>query len=822
MLHRSHYASDTIRDKMNDIVKSREDLEKAWMARRMKLDQCLELQLFYRDCEQAENWMANREAFLASEDMGGDNVEVLIKKHEDFDKAINAQEQKIGDLVSLADQLTAHDHYAAEPIKAKKRQVLERWQNLKEGLIKKRSKLGESQTIQRFSREADEIESWIHERVQQTLVDESLKDPANIQSKHQKHQAFEAELKANAERIEQVLAMGNNLVEKGQVAGSEDAVTDRLNSIREQWMQLTTKTTEKSLKLKDANKQRSYNAAVKDIDFWLGEIESLLKTEDSGKDLPSVENNLKKHSLLEADIIAHEERIKDMNALAESLIESGQFDAPTIREKKASINERYERIKTLGTYRRQRLNEANTLQQLFRDIADEESWIKDKKILVNSDDFGRDMIGVQNLRKKHKRLESDLAAHEPAILAVQDAGQKLMVESTLGTQETEQRLQLLENNWQELKRLAALRGTKLEESLVFQQFIARVEEEEAWISEKQQLLSVQDFGDTMAAVQGLIKKHGAFEVDFTVHQERCAEIISAGQSLIGESNHHKDAIEQRLKSLEQRLNHIQDSARLRLARLNDNAAFLEFMWKADVVENWIADKEIQVRSEDFGRDLSSVQTLLAKQDAFDAGLTAFEQEGILSLTQMKDQLVASNTNKNQADGIEKRYAFVINRWQTLLKASQARKQKLLLMQERFKQIEDAFLTFAKKASAFNSWFENAEEDLTDPVRCNSLEEIKALREAHQQFLGTLSSAQADFTTLAQLDRQIKSFNVDSNPYTWFTMDALEETWRNLQKIIKERDAELHKEHQRQEGNDRLRREYASLANTFHQWLTDTR
>lgn len=100
------------------------------------------------------------------------------------------------------------------------------------------------------------------------------------------------------------------------------------------------------------------------------------------------------------------------------------------------------------------------------------------------------------------------------------------------------------------------------------------------------------------------------------------------------------------------------------------------------------------------------------------------------------------------------------------------------------QVEDLFLTFAKKASAFNSWFENAEEDLTDPVRCNSLEEIRALREAHDAFRSSLSSAQADFSQLAELDRQIKSFRVASNPYTWFTMEALEETWRNLQKIIK--------------------------------------
>ncbi len=55
------------------------------------------LQLFNRDCEQAENWMAAREAFLASDDKGDslDSVEALIKNHEDFDKAINVQEEKI-------------------------------------------------------------------------------------------------------------------------------------------------------------------------------------------------------------------------------------------------------------------------------------------------------------------------------------------------------------------------------------------------------------------------------------------------------------------------------------------------------------------------------------------------------------------------------------------------------------------------------------------------------------------------------------------------------------------------------------------------------
>jgi spectrin alpha len=57
----------------------------------------------------------------------------------------------------------------------------------------------------------------------------------------------------------------------------------------------------------------------------------------------------------------------------------------------------------------------------------------------------------------------------------------------------------------------------------------------------------------------------------------------------------------------------------RKAKLMDNSAYLQFMWKADVVESWVADKETHVRSEEYGRDLSTVQTLLTKQETFDAG-----------------------------------------------------------------------------------------------------------------------------------------------------------------------------------------------------------
>lgn len=101
--------------------------------------------------------------------------------------------------------------------------------------------------------------------------------------------------------------------------------------------------------------------------------------------------------------------------------------------------------------------------------------------MVASDDYGRDLTGVQNLLKKHKRLEAELASHEPAIQGVQEAGEKLMDVSNLGVPEIEQRLKALALAWAELQALAAERGAKLQQSLAYQQFLAKLDEEEAWI-----------------------------------------------------------------------------------------------------------------------------------------------------------------------------------------------------------------------------------------------------------------------------------------------------------------------------------------------------
>ena len=54
-----------------------------------------------------------------------------------------------------------------------------------------------------------QVKAWIHEKFK-VASDESYRDPTNLQSKLQKHQAFEAELSANKGRVDSVCKVSHH------------------------------------------------------------------------------------------------------------------------------------------------------------------------------------------------------------------------------------------------------------------------------------------------------------------------------------------------------------------------------------------------------------------------------------------------------------------------------------------------------------------------------------------------------------------------------------------------------------------------------------
>ena len=104
-----------------------------------------------------------------------------------------------------------------------------------------------------------QAESWITEKLQ-TASDESYKDPANLKSKLQKHQAFEAELTAHEESIDAVRGTGEELIISGHFGGSD--VENRVEALYIHWEELLEASANKGRKLEEARDHQKFNQEV--------------------------------------------------------------------------------------------------------------------------------------------------------------------------------------------------------------------------------------------------------------------------------------------------------------------------------------------------------------------------------------------------------------------------------------------------------------------------------------------------------------------------------------------------------------------------------
>ena len=114
-----------------------------------------------------------------------------------------------------------------------------------------------------------------------------------------------------------------------------------MDEITQLWTDLISASEKKGSKLQEACQQQQYNRGIEDLELWLSEIEGQLQSEDYGKDLTSVQNLLKKHALVEADVNSHQDRVDGVKIAAEQFVEAGHFDSENIKAKHSALADRY-------------------------------------------------------------------------------------------------------------------------------------------------------------------------------------------------------------------------------------------------------------------------------------------------------------------------------------------------------------------------------------------------------------------------------------------------------------------------------------------------
>lgn len=121
-----------------------------------------------------------------------------------------AQLGRIEELEKFANDILSEKHSDASIIKQRLVSVCTRRDKLQNSARARRKKLLESHHLHQFLRNIYEVEGWLHQK-QQVASDENYRDSSNLQSKIQKHTAFESELMANKGRVAAVVNEGKIL-----------------------------------------------------------------------------------------------------------------------------------------------------------------------------------------------------------------------------------------------------------------------------------------------------------------------------------------------------------------------------------------------------------------------------------------------------------------------------------------------------------------------------------------------------------------------------------------------------------------------------------
>ena len=162
----------------------------------------------------------------------------------------------------------------AEDIQERRDQVLSRYSQFKSDARAKRDKLEDSRRFQYFKRDADELESWIFEKLQ-AASDESYRDPTNLQAKIQKHQAFEAEVAAHSNAIVSLDNIGLEMINEGHFAA--DVIQKRLEELHRLWELLLSRLADKGMKLQQALVLVQFLRQCDEVMFWINDKVLLLQ-----------------------------------------------------------------------------------------------------------------------------------------------------------------------------------------------------------------------------------------------------------------------------------------------------------------------------------------------------------------------------------------------------------------------------------------------------------------------------------------------------------------------------------------------------------------
>ncbi|CAI4222623.1 unnamed protein product [Auanema sp. JU1783] len=604
-----------LRQRLVGLQEGWDELQSMWNNRQHLLSQGLNLQMFLRDAKQAEVMLSQQENFMAKDEVPSslEQAENVLKRFQDFMTTMDANDEKIRAVGMFGDQLCLDGHYAADKIHKKARNIEERREANRDKAKDMLAKLKDAQSLQQFLSDCEELREWIEEKMIRAQ-DETYRDAKTITSKFVRHQAFQSELQANKERLDQLRQAAIHLEEdKPEFQGTIDP---QICELATQWEQLEKTTEEKGQKLFDANRQQLYVQSIADMKEWATQLEKEMVRDDPAADLTTVNVAMQKQQLIETEMIKKAQHIDQLMEMEPQLEEMHPDELEDIRAHRLAIQEQLQRLQAPLDDRRRQLERKKAAFQFGRDVDDELDWIQDRLLASRNQHLGENLPDCHRLQKNAQLLANEIDNHELWINRICDNGRALIEGGHENSGAFQLRIAELNNAWQELKDSLRDRKARLAESEKAHQFLYDCGEAEAWMSEQELYMMQDERGKDEFSTKNQIKKHERLQHEIDKFADTIRDLSTKAQKFVDEKSPLSDQIILRQAQIEKLYAGLQDLSKERRKRLEETLELYALHREIDDLLQWIADKEVVAGSQENGQDYEHVQMLQERFQQF--------------------------------------------------------------------------------------------------------------------------------------------------------------------------------------------------------------
>ncbi|XP_027721031.1 spectrin beta chain, non-erythrocytic 1 isoform X1 [Vombatus ursinus] len=526
-------------------------------------------------------------------------------------------------------------------------------------------------------------------------------------------------------------------------------------------------------KLEQLARRFDRKAAMRET--WLSENQRLVSQDNFGFDLPAVEAATKKHEAIETDIAAYEERVQAVVAVAKELEAENYHDIKRITARKDNVIRLWEYLLELLRARRQRLEMNLGLQKIFQEMLYIMDWMDEMKVLLLSQDYGKHLLGVEDLLQKHALVEADIGIQAERVRGVNASAQKFATDGEgykpCDPQVIRDRVAHMEFCYQELCQLAAERRARLEESRRLWKFFWEMAEEEGWIREKEKILSSDDYGKDLTSVVRLLSKHKAFEDEMSGRSGHFEQAIKEGEDMIAEEHFGSEKIRERIIYIREQWANLEQLSAIRKKRLEEASLLHQFQADADDIDAWMLDILKIVSSSDVGHDEYSTQSLVKKHKDVAEEIANYRP----TIDTLHEQANALPQEHAESPDVRGRLSGIEERYKEVAELTRLRKQAL--------QDTLALYKMSSEADACELWIDEKEQWLNNMQIPEKLEDLEVIQHRFESLEPEMNNQASRVAVVNQIARQLMHSDHPREKEIKAQQDKLNTRWSQFRELV---------------------------------------